>query len=175
MSNHSERLFFALWPNSNVRLAINEQTQPIIQTINGKITPSENWHITLAFLGEIDKPAKACMQEVAAKVQGNRFTVSLEELGYWSKPRILWLGAKKIPDALADLVSHLTTDLQSCGYRPDTRPFRLHLTLMRKASQVKTLPLITPIKWAVEDFCLVRSVTQSGGASYEVIGRWLLN
>ena len=76
------------------------------------------------------------------------------------------------PEALMELVNSLNTDLQRCGYRHEKRPFRVHLTLMRKAFPVKTLPPITPIIWTVEDFCLVRSTIQPNGANYEVIARW---
>ena len=176
MSNNSiERLFFALWPDLNVRQAINQLSQPVMQGINGKIIPHENWHITLAFLGNVDMPTKQCMQQVAATVQGSRFSLSLDQLGYWPKPRILWIGTSQTPDALHNLVTNLTTVLQGCGYCPDTRPFQIHLTLMRKATRIKTLLPITPVAWSVEDFCLVRSVTDSNGARYEVIARWALN
>jgi 2'-5' RNA ligase len=175
MSNSTERLFFALWPKDNTRQAINQVSQPITQGIKGKIMPSENWHITLAFLGHIDMPTKQCMQQAAATVQGYRFSLSLDQLGYWPKPRIFWIGANQTPDALRDLVNNLSTDLQDCGYCPETRPFQVHLTLMRKATRIKTLPPITPVAWSVEDFCLVRSTTEPSGARYQVIARWALN
>ena len=173
MSHHpTERLFFALWPNSTIRQAINEQSHPVIQEINGKIVPYENWHITLAFLGAVDQSAKECMQQVAETIQSHPFTLSLDQLGYWSNSRILWLGASQTPEALMELENSLNTNLQRCGYRPEKRPFRVHLTLMRKASPVKTFPPITPIIWTVEDFCLVRSTIQPSGANYKVIARW---
>lgn len=174
-NNSIERLFFALWPNNNVCQTINQFSQPELSEIKGKIIPFENWHITLAFLGEVDLPTKQCMQQVAGKIQGNRFSLSLDKLGYWPKPRIFWIGASQIPEALQDLVNHLNTGLVDCGYRPDTRPFQVHLTLMRKAVCIKKLPTITPIAWAVEDFCLVRSILEPSGARYEVIVRWALN
>jgi len=173
MSHHpTERLFFALWPNSIIRQAINEQSHPVIQGIHGKIVPSENWHITLAFLGAVDQSMKDCIQQVATAIQIHPFTLSLDQLGYWSKSRILWLGASQTPEPLMELVNSFNTNLPHCGYCPEKRPFRVHLTLMRKASPVKTLLSITPIIWTVEDFCLIRSVIQPNGAIYEVIARW---
>ena len=171
----TERLFFALWPDDDVRQAINQQSQPIIQNVNGKTTPLENWHITLAFLGDVDMPTKQCMQQVAGTVQGGHFSLSLDKLGYWPKPRILWLGASQTPDNLRDLVTNLNTNLSGCGYRPDTRPFQINLTLMRKANRIETLPSITPICWSVNDFCLVHSIFDSSGSRYEVVARWALN
>lgn len=172
-NNTTERLFLALWPNDNVRQAISQISQPITSGINSKIIPPENWHITLAFLGNIDMPTKQCMQQIAATMPDNRFSLFLDQLGYWPKPHILWLGASQTPDALLNLVTNITTDLPKCGYRPDTRPFQTHITLMRKV-HVKMLPPITPIRWSVEDFCLVRSITDTKGARYQVIDRWLL-
>ncbi|HEC84726.1 MAG: RNA 2',3'-cyclic phosphodiesterase [Candidatus Parabeggiatoa sp. nov. 2] len=173
MSNNStERLFFALWPDDNVRQAINELSQPVLSDMSGKIVPPENWHITLAFLGEIDRQVKQCVQQVATTVQASRFSLSLDKLDYWAKPRILWLGASETPEALQGLVATLSSGLQDCGYRPDTRPFQAHFTLMRKAARTKTLPPVTPLAWAVEDFCLVRSILDFKGARYEVIERW---
>ncbi|MDM8560502.1 RNA 2',3'-cyclic phosphodiesterase [Candidatus Marithioploca araucensis] len=175
MSNNStERLFFALWLNEDVRQALTKLSQPVTQNIQGKIIPPENWHITLAFLGEVDIPTKQCMQQVAASVQGRCFNLSLDKLSYWSRTGILWLGANQIPNTLQDLVTRLSTDLQDCGYHPETRPFKTHVTLMRRANKIKMLPPITPIRWTVEDFCLVRSTLNSSGAHYEVIERWLL-
>jgi 2'-5' RNA ligase len=174
--SHTERLFFALWPDNNVRRAINQLSQPITQNITGKVVVPDNWHITLAFLGDLNVSAKECMQKVVERsVQGNRFSLSLDKLGYWPNNRILWLGASEMPDALQTLVSNLTTQLQRCDYRPELRPFQVHLTLMRKAAPTETLPPITPVVWAVEDFCLVRSILSSGKARYEVITRWALD
>jgi 2'-5' RNA ligase len=173
-NNPTERLFFALWLNEDVRQALTRLSQPITQKIHGKIILPENWHITLAFLGDVDKPTKQCMQQVAAIVQGSCFNLSLDKLDYWSKTRVLWLGVNQIPDNLQDLVTRLTMGLQDCGYHPETRPFQAHLTLMRKASKIKMLPPIIPITWMVEDFCLVRSTLNSSGAHYDVIERWQL-
>jgi 2'-5' RNA ligase len=171
----TERFFFALWPNYTVRQTINALSQPITQDMKGKTVPLDFWHITLAFLGDVDKPTKQCMQQVANSIQGKRFNLSLDIISYWPRPRVLWLGASETPLALQDLVRLMTTGLQDCGYRPEPRPFQAHLTLMRKANQAKTHPTITPIVWTVEDFCLVRSTLDRSGARYEVIGRWPLN
>jgi 2'-5' RNA ligase len=176
MSNNlTERLFFALWPSIEVRQAIEKLTQPITQSIEGRKILVENWHITLAFVGEVESTTKQCMQQVAATIQNNRFTLTLDKLDYRAKNQILWLGATETPDALHNLVMQLNTALQNCGYQPDTRPFKTHLTLMRKAKQIKTLPLITPVTWTIKDFCLVRSMLDSKGAHYEIINCWTLN
>ena len=176
LDNSTERLFLALWPTPKVRQQIHQLSRLIIPVTTGKILPAENWHITLIFIGNFDSAAKPCIQQVAAGVAANRFSLSLERLGYWPKNQILWLGASQTPSALLELVSNLSAGLPNCGYRPEQRSFQTHLTLMRKARLTsKTLPAIQPITWQVKDFCLVRSITYSSGASYQVIARWLLS
>lgn len=172
----TERLFFALWPDETVSSHLSQMSQVITDTqgIMGKMIPLINWHITLAFLGDINRATKPCLQQVATTVTGREFNLSLDQLGYWPKTHILWLGANQTPEPLAQLVTQLTTALHSCGYHPEQRPFHPHITLMRKANRIKHLPNITPITWLVQNFCLVRSTLTTGGAHYEIITRWAL-
>lgn len=171
-----ERLFLALWPNDQIQGELNQMDQLLRPHMKGRWVPSNNWHITLAFLGSIDSAMKQCVQEVATTIERHPFSFSLDLLGYWPKKQILWLGCHQSPKELGDLISDLTIRLQqNCHYQPETRPFHPHLTLMRKASPIKALPSIKPIVWSVKDFCLVHSITDSNGAHYQVIARWLFH
>jgi 2'-5' RNA ligase len=169
-----ERLFFALWPNDNIRQHLGNISQQVTPEASGKVVSIDNLHITLVFVGEVNPPTKQCLQEVATTVQGHHFTLTLDTLDYWPKNQVLWFGASQIPTALQTLVTDLNTGLPKCGYRPETRPYQAHLTLMRKAKLTKPLPTIPPFSWPVEDFCLVRSKTKPTGTQYEVIARWPL-
>lgn len=177
LNSVTERLFFALWPTENVLLNMTQFSKMVIQTqgIAGKLILPINWHITLAFLGNIDVATKPCLEQAAATIKSQPFTLSLDQLGYWPKTQILWLGTSQTPATLTQLVTQLTAALSSCGYQPDNRPFRAHITLMRKVNRIKNLPSITPITWLVADFCLVRSRLNASGAHYEVIARWALS
>ena len=172
----TERLFFALWPTESVRLDLNQLSQVVTQTQGsvGKIISPVNWHITLAFLGNVNVATKPCLEQAAATITVPQFNLFLDQLGYWSNNHILWLGTSQTPAALAQLVTQLTTALSSCGYQPENRAFHTHITLMRKVNRIKKLPSITPIIWSIEDFCLVRSTLTTGGAHYEVLARWAL-
>jgi 2'-5' RNA ligase len=171
-SNQTERLFFALWLNDEVRQAIFDASQPLISTVQGKVIDPINWHITLAFLGEVDLSSRQCMEQVAHQVAVNAFKISLDKLGFWARNQILWIGASQIPKELLDLVDNLNKNLQVCGYRPESRSFQVHLTLMRKVIAIDKLAKITPISWQIKEFCLVRSVLKPSGAHYEKVARW---
>lgn len=177
MPTHStERLFFALWPNDIIRSEINQLNTTVTQKRSGQRTKIENLHITLVFLGHVDLATKAKIQHIAATVQNERFVLTLDTLGYWPKPRIVWLGSRQTPLALQNLVSHLTYRLQQeVDYSPENRPYHPHVTLMRKAAPLKTLPAFSPIHWQINDFSLVRSITERHGVCYQVIDRWQLH
>jgi len=170
-----ERLFFALWPTEEVRANLATISQQATKALQGRSIPAENLHITLVFIGEVNTTTKHCLQQVAGQVPGQKFTLILDEMEYWPKKQIVWLGARQIPAALQTLVNELTTRLQVCGHRPETRPYQAHITLMRKAQPLtKRLPTCAPIVWPLEDFCLVRSQLDSAGSRYEIIARWPL-
>ena len=131
-----------------------------------------NWHITLAFLGNVSAATKACVVAEASLVKGQSFGLKLDELGFFKRASIVWLGTKQCPDALIQLVQQLNVRLASCGYQPGFKTYTPHLTLLRKADKSFDLKGVTPIEWSVHDFVLVESVTTNRGATYEVMHRW---
>ncbi len=100
-------------------------------------------------------------------------TLDLDQLDYWPKPRILWLGTSQTPWTLIRLVEELNRRLAACGYRPERRPFRAHITLARKVSRPDSeLLTFTPWSWRVDRVALVESVNREDGVSYRVLQSW---
>ncbi len=168
-----QRVFFALWPDAEVRAALDQLAKQHARQ-NGRAVVPENLHITMAFVGGVTAEQRACMEAAAAAVVAPAFTVTLDTLGFWPRPKILWAGASVMPPVLTDLVTALNTALIPCGYQPETRPFQVHVTLARKAHRPPEASRIPPIVWRAEAFCLVESVTGEQGSVYRVIGRWPL-
>lgn len=169
-----QRLFFALWPDATVRRALAAAASDCHDD-QGRLVAPHNLHLTLAFIGNVTPDQRACMEAAAATLRGQAFTVTLDCVGFWPKPRVLWAGANGIPTALGALVADLNRALTNCGYQPETRPFRAHVTLARKVSRPPRQSPIAPIHWAVADFCLVESVSGEQGSDYRVLARWPLN
>lgn len=167
------RLFFALWPDGAVREALAgllEGESPH----TGRRVPEQNLHMTLAFVGNVTAEQQTCMEAVAATIEAAPFTVTLDRLGYWPRPRIVWAGASVTPPALIDLVARLNRGLSGCGHEPEQRPYQAHVTLTRKAHAGLRRREVEPIVWMVEDFCLVESLTGDNGSVYRVLIRWPL-
>jgi len=171
----SERVFFALWPDETVRQQLSQLSQQVTQGISGRIIRPDNLHLTLVFIGSVDLQKRQCLETVASAIQAQRFTLVFDQLGYWRKPQIFWLGATHIPSALSTLVNQLTTELQVCGYHPESRPYKTHITLMRQVSALpQPLARIQPLSWSVEAFCLLRSQTSNQGVHYQLLKQWPL-
>lgn len=172
-SPSKQRVFFALWPNGEVRAALDQLARQHARH-NGRAVVPENLHITLAFVGGVSAEQRACMEAAAATVAAPTFAVTLDNLGFWLRPKILWAGARVMPPELTELVSALNIVLIPCGYRPESRPFQVHVTLARKAQRPPAVRHIPPIVWSADAFCLVESVAGEEGSEYRVIGRWAL-
>lgn len=174
----TRRLFFALWPDAATRERLTQTLRGIVPA-QARATHSDDLHITLVFLGSLDASTQDCAEQAAALVpalvSAEPFTLTLDKLGYWQRPRILWLGAAHCPDVLLDLVSRLGQALQPCKIKPDERPYQPHLTFARKVQTAAVLPALSePIEWPVSSFALVESQPISDGARYRVLTTWPL-
>lgn len=177
-----QRLFFALWPDDALRQQLVSRSKPLVQTTRGRPVPVERLHITLVFLGDIDASQRECVESMATGIAGNAaedlaippFELTLDRFGYWSRPRVVWFGASDTPEPLALLVDRLAAGARQCGLSIDARPYRAHLTLMRKVSRAPEKTFVEPLPWPVSRFVLVRSVPVPQGVSYEVLREWPL-
>lgn len=99
----------------------------------------ENMHVTLVFLGEIDRDLVASLegvgrQAVAASGIDGPIEWKMDRLGafpHLGKPRVVWVGSSEEPEAVQRLVSALQDGLEPLGFEPERRPFTTHVTLGR--------------------------------------------
>ncbi|MFL6071438.1 MAG: RNA 2',3'-cyclic phosphodiesterase [Actinomycetes bacterium] len=140
----------------------------------------ERWHITLAFLGEVDEELIRRVQprlERAAS-RTSRLELSLEGLGRFGD-RVLYAKVSGDRTALRRLADRTTAAARRAGADVGESRFRPHVTLARSRRSDPLLPLVEAgselhIKgWVVDEFCLVRSVL-SGDRHYEVLHRFAL-
>ena len=169
----TQRLFFALWPQPELR----EQLARLARDVPAEASPvaDHNLHLTLVFLGNITADARNCLSATAAELRAPRFTLTLDQVGYWPQPRVLWLGVNHIPDALLTLVGGLNAVLAKCGLTPESRSYQPHITLRRKAERPQGELLVQPLEWKAESFCLVESSNETNGMVYRILNSWNLN
>lgn len=164
----TSRIFFALWPEQSVRTAISGISRQLPER-QGRLVVPNNLHITLGFIGEVDRQKVPAFIEAAEAVKAKTVTLVLDHLGYFARSRVVWLGCTAIPAALQELVRQLNSALRKTGYRPGRRPFQAHITLFRNAKPLTELPQFTPVNWRINGFVLVESVLQPSGPLYRII------
>jgi 2'-5' RNA ligase len=170
----TRRLFFALWPDAGCRQQIKRHCKSLLQHGGGRAVDPDNLHFTLAFLGNVNAKQQACVEQMADQVRLSSLEFTVDVAGHWAKPRVLWVGPGDMPEVLVTLATKLRDGAISCGIQMDMRPYRAHMTLMRKVSRVKESISVRPFVWHANSFVLVKSVTHQEGVKYEVIREWSL-
>ena len=130
--------------------------------------------MTLVFLGRVDPDQLACARRVAAGIAIQAFTLELTKVDYWRRPRILWCGPDVIPGSLQQLVDDLKLGLHGCGFEPENRIYKPHVTLVRKARGAKAQRLQQPVVWRPREFVLAGSHSGQVIPRYQVLHRWEL-
>ncbi len=94
---------------------------------------TENLHLTLRFIGEVDGRQARDIDAALAQVRFARFPVTLCGVGPFGegkKLRALWVGVDPNPE-LERLYHKLEQALRSAGLPPEGRKFKPHVTLAR--------------------------------------------
>lgn len=167
------RLFFALWPDEITRVRLNELATQFEQAGLRKLR-SANFHMTLFFIGNIEEQFITTILDRANRILLPPVSLEFNELDYWPKPKVLCLTCHRQPMSLYRLVNALTLLLSDLPIRQETRPFRAHITLARKAKYRPDM-LFKPVLIEASDFALVESVSTEDGVEYRVVKRWLLS
>lgn len=168
------RLFFALWPDESVRERLSKVAAGLPRG-SGRCIRRDNLHLTLAFLGSVSEPAVTELQRRMAGVRQRPFSLVFDHLGWFRRTGVIWLASSRVPAALTDLVGCLRASARDCQIQVDDRPFRPHLTLTRKARAYPGRLEFEPIRWDIDEFCLIHSETRPQGAEYRVLDRRALS
>ncbi len=165
-----KRLFFALWPDADTRqrcVAVTRQLEGY-----GRAVAANNIHVTLLFLGQTDSDQQQSLSQRAAKIAVEPMNLSFDRLSYWPKPAVCCLTSRVFDPSVLHLVEQLRHAAQTIGMPVEQRVYQPHVTLLRKSRPTTALPVITPIRWQAERFCLVESCSLPGGVEYRLVARW---
>lgn len=186
MSDRAElrpaRVFLALWPDDRVRERLAEAGKRLHKVLGGRLTRSETIHLTLAFIGDLGRERIPELIERLNRLDAAASRVEFDQAACWRHNRIAYLAPSQPPRELFDLVARLESVLDELAIPFDRRPFKPHITLLRKAECPKANPAggrvsdspewgdIEPILWSAERFMLVESVPIPVGMRYDKLG-----
>ncbi len=179
------RIFFALWPDDDTRRRLHRAVCDAVTATGGRAVPAANYHVTLAFLGNVEASRLAAIVAAARLVGAMEHELVLDQFGGSSRAGVLWLEPGSFPTAVLDLYDRLWRQMETLGFIKEQRSFRPHVTLARKIRSRKMhsgadekssgtgLTLAAgPVRWRSEGFVLAESVTEPEGARYRVVERF---
>jgi RNA 2',3'-cyclic 3'-phosphodiesterase len=176
MSNGLQRLFIAAYPPAPAiddlatlvsRLAL---AQPHPDGVSLRPVPPDQWHVTLAFLGDVSgeqaNAVTTAMTAAAGRVAAPR--LRLGGGGFFDNGRAaaIWTGLTGDIDRLQALADELRSRLRAAGVPFDARPYQPHLTLGRPGSRLTAAELSSDLAsldayqgpaWTLGALALMRS------------------
>jgi 2'-5' RNA ligase len=172
------RVFFGLEASPDLAMQIADWRDRQLSHV-GRPVPPANFHITLAFVGEIkDQSLEALASNVDQWVEQEQPCgghLELDQTGYWPKPGIYWLGCANWPEGLGRLADKLKSLATAVGGKRDRNSFQPHLTLLRGCRQAPTAPAASPgFSMEYDHFTLYESRQGRSGVSYHPLADWRL-
>jgi 2'-5' RNA ligase len=163
------RLFAAIDPPADVSASLAEALDSDVDERIRRVPP-EQWHLTLAFYGEVDETKADKLQEGLARAaeRSQPFGVRLAGAGTFprqaSRARVLWIGLDGEVDAMRRLADRCGGAGRRARIAVEDRKFRAHLTLARARRDtvdvqevVDRLSSYSSPWWTVTSMRLVRS------------------
>ena len=163
----TRRLFLAFWPNEEQLEKLHE-IQCDYTGLGREVLP-ENFHITLLFLGNISFEIADCFSQNVQEIDVQPFRVQLDRLGYFDKTKIFWVGPSIVPRQLESLYKSVRNCAQYCGISKLSKRYVPHVSLLRNCEVPISNPNFEPIEWEIDEFHLVESRLDKGGAHYYTV------
>ena len=179
-AGETHRLFFALWPDDEIRAAIAARSDRLKQdhAAGGRWIKPHRYHLTLHYLGEFPRRPTELIDLAAAagdRVRATAFDFSLDVAGSFSNRSIpWWLGCRETPADFEALGSAIS---ESLGVRAsqsaNAAKLVPHVTILRDATRALEPTPVQPIEWPVGEFVLIESVLGTT-SRYDIVRRWNL-
>lgn len=168
------RAFLSLTPDVDSAIAI-QQWSALCWPAISRAVPLQNYHLTLAFLGDISDSQLQTIQELHDDFRHPVFDLKLDRVGYWPDSTTLWLGSTDVPEDLMSLVVKCKSIANRAGVGTDKRRYTPHLTLARKTQTPPGPPLIDPdFPVRFESVELYQSIMDRDGVRYVELNSWSL-
>ncbi|HUB87199.1 MAG TPA: RNA 2',3'-cyclic phosphodiesterase [Verrucomicrobiae bacterium] len=176
------RLFIAIQVPKSVRnemFCVQKELRPLATPEDVRWVNSEQFHLTLKFLGNVPENSVAAIKQSLAEVCADvrPFKLRAEGIGFFPNtrsPRVIWAGIEA-RNPLLDLQAHLAKSLAPFTENAIAEKFLAHVTLGRfqKYRRHKTKKLFARAlalgahffgEWRVESVDLMRSELSPAGA-----------
>ena len=163
------RLFIAIQLNDETKQQIeNIITALRLQNIQGNYVPEENFHITLAFIGEYGDPDR--VMEALEEISFQPFGISIGRMSCSDKACWADVGNSLELESLARQIRHVLADAEIPF---DKKGFNPHVTFLRKPDYSRgriTYINAEPVSMVVSCFSLMQSTQGKNSMIYTELG-----
>ena len=153
-----------------------------------------NLHLTLKFLGEVDKNKLEEIKKILEKINCQKFDVSLKDFGFFPNTnfiKVVWIGIEKGNKEIIELQKQIDSELEKSGFKKEKgfsvfdrkyfpskmeKGFEPHLTIARVKfleNKKEFLDKMNKLKFednfSVSSFDLVESILKKEGPVYRKI------
>jgi 2'-5' RNA ligase len=179
------RLFVAVSPPDHAVAELRSATAAMRSAHpQPRWTPPDQWHLTVAFLGEVGDEARADLSARLGRTAARHppMRLALHGAGRFGD-RVLWTGVAGDVGALRGLAASVRAAARRTGIAVEDRPYQPHLTLAFGRDGADLRPLVAALSgfagstWTAGELHLVRSHLGAGPgrpSRYEAISTWPL-
>jgi RNA 2',3'-cyclic 3'-phosphodiesterase len=123
------RMFVAIRPPEHIRDLLLDAMD---HSPDFRWQADEQLHLTLRFVGEVDRPVGDDLADALGRIRADRFQVRTKGVGRFEQRNAgaLWAGVEP-KEPLAALAAKVERVCQSVGLEPERRAFHPHITLAR--------------------------------------------
>jgi 2'-5' RNA ligase len=174
------RLFVAIRPPENIRGLLIDAMD---DTPEFRWQDEEQLHLTLRFVGEVERPVADDLADALARIRSRSFDIRIKGGGRFEQRNsgALWAGVEP-KEQLAALAAKVERACLAIGLEPERRAFHPHITLARwkgrrtreVADFLERRRGIASEPFAVSEFILFESRLGRHGAHYEEVANYPL-
>jgi 2'-5' RNA ligase len=187
------RLFIAIPIPEPVRdeiIRVQQELQPLVPRDVVRWARSDQFHLTLRFLGDVPADGVEELKESAGAVCRNARPLSLraEGVGFFPNPRsprVIWMGINDREGRLVDLQKQIETAVGPFSPEPGEKNFTGHATLGRLknprpadtrdlAARAQSLEKRLFGEWTAHEIEIIRSELSPAGARYTSLAAFRL-
>ena len=174
------RLFIAIRPPETIRDLLIDAMD---ETPDFRWQTDEQLHLTLRFIGEVDRPIGDDLADALGRIQAGGFQIRIKGVGRFEQRSAgaLWAGVET-REPIAALAAKIERTCQSVGLEPERRAFHPHITLARwKGRRTREAERFLERRgglvsepFTVDSFSLFESHLSRHGAYYEEVVSYCL-
>ena len=174
------RLFVAILPPEHIRDLLIDAMD---DSPDFRWQDDEQLHLTLRFVGEVDRPVAEDLANSLARIRADPFSIRVSGVGRFEQRNggALWAGIEP-KEPVAALASKIERACQQVGLEPEHRAFHPHITLARwKGRRSREIAdfldrrrSLASEPFEVDAFTLFESRLSRHGAHYEEVAGYQL-